>query len=120
MMVPLSGRDRFTGKDDYDAKETYTLTEGEDIDEWWPLVTVVRVHETDIPADACVTRTPKHTKASSTSAAAQTGSGVRPPGPISTVSVGGNGNGNAQATAALTGAAGFRKVEAEEIGRAHV
>lgn len=110
MMVPLSGRDRFTGKDDYDAKETYTLTEGEDIDEWWPLVTVVRVHETDIPADACVTGTLKHTKASSTSAAAQTGSGVRPPGPLSTVSV--RGDGNAQATAAFTGAAGIREVTA--------
>ena len=39
MMLPRSGRGRFTGKGDYDAKRIYTLTEGEDIDEWWPLVT---------------------------------------------------------------------------------
>lgn len=88
----------------------FPILEGEELDAMFPLVTMVRIHEKDIPSDACVTRNPKQTKSSSTSTAAQTGSGIRPSGPISTVAIGGNGN--AQATAALTGAAGVREVTA--------
>lgn len=106
MMLPKSGR--FTGAGDHDAKQEYTLTEGEDLDAWWPLVTVVRVHETDIPANACVTRTSKQTSASSTSTAAQTGSGVRPLGPQAT----GGSNGTAQEALALSGAGQVKEVTA--------
>lgn len=106
MMLPMSGR--FTGADGYDAQQEYTLTEGEELHAWWPLVTVVRVHETDIPAAACVTRTPKQTSASSSSTAAQTGSGVPSPGPQAT----GGSNGTAQETLALTGAGQVKKVTA--------
>ena len=88
----------------------FPILEGEELDKMFPLVTMVRVHETDIPEHACVTRTPKQTKTSSTSIAAQTGSGVRPSGPISTGA--GGEFGDAQATAALTSAAGLKEVTA--------
>lgn len=101
-------REALCRNDTMNNGQRFLISEGEELDAMFPLVTLVRVHETDIPADACVTRTSKQTKASFTSTAAQTGSGIRPSGPISTVEVGGNED--AQATAALTGAAGVKEV----------